>query len=205
MSSEEDRLRAEIRRELEEEESRRRAAEEEKRAHERLLEEQRMRQRIREEEKQRLFQDSGEHQRYVNEEGEVEWLTSKQIQRREGYFDYEEKVEDIEGGRRTVLRRWFAGGLVLCLLGWLAWTYIQPDRATLDVVSNIPGAAIWVDGQFSGEQTDARLDLAAGEHFVEVRLPGYRCEGGLQHTRLDGGEHQVLSFRLVADPAATEP
>jgi hypothetical protein len=201
-STDEERIRAEIRRELAEEESRRAQIEQEKLLQQQRLDEQRLRQQILAEEKKRLYENSTDHIEYVNENGDREWLTRKQILSREGYFDYEERVEDIPGGRVKVIWRWGIGSLLLILLAWLGWAYVQPDRHEVVVVSNIPGAEIWVDGQPSGNVTDARLELAAGEHFIEVRQPGYRNREGLLHLELKRGPRQILTFELLPDTTA---
>lgn len=202
---EEARIRAEIRRELAEEQARQTELEREKQQQHLRLEEQRVRQLILAEEKKRLFENSTEHFEYVNENGDREWLTRKQILSREGYFDYEERVEDIPGGRVRVLWRWGIALALLVLFGWLGWAYIQPDRHAVVVVSNVPGAEIWVDGQFSGTRTDASLELAAGEHFIEVRQPGFLSVSGLLHLELKRGPRRILTFELRPDTLVVPP
>ncbi|MCA9782028.1 MAG: PEGA domain-containing protein [Calditrichaeota bacterium] len=197
---EEERIRREIRRELEEDERRRALLENEKQQQQQRLDEQRLRQQILAEEKKRLYENSRDHIEYVNENGDREWLTRKQILSREGYFDYEEHVEDIPGGRLRVIWSWSLGVVLLGLLVWLGWSYVQPDYYLLDVVCNVQGAEIWVDGQNSGSTTDARLELPAGEHFLEVRQEGYVSRSGLLHLELTRGPRQILSFELEPLP-----
>ena len=69
-STDEERIRAEIRRELAEEESRRAQIEQEKQLQQQRLDEQRLRQQILAEEKKRLYENSTDHIEYVNENGD---------------------------------------------------------------------------------------------------------------------------------------
>jgi Protein kinase domain/PEGA domain len=48
------------------------------------------------------------------------------------------------------------------------------QAATTAVSSNPSGAAIWVDGEDSGELTPSVLALEAGEHQISVKKAGYR-------------------------------
>jgi hypothetical protein len=194
-------LREEARRTIEERERQRIDAEALRREQEQAHEQERLRQRIVEEETREFYRNSPDHFEYINEHGESEWLTRKQILAREGYFDYEEHVEDPVAGRRRV---WL--GLALTALAILAgllvlWRYISEESAAVIVVSNLPGSAIWIDGRDSGEVSDARIELSPGEHLIEVRRPGWRTAGGgYQALRLEPGDEIHLLFELTPDP-----
>lgn len=170
-------IRDEMRKRIAEEDARRRAQEQDRLHAEQLFQDEQTRRRIMEEEARSFYQNSPDHFEYINESGDTEWLTRKQIQAREGYFDYEEHVEDLPGARRRVWLRmvgWISLiPLMAALLVWMFWA----DEGTVTVLSNVPGAAIWVDGQDSGQVADARLKLSPGEHLVELRLPGHQPEG----------------------------
>lgn len=174
---EEARIREEMRQRIAEEDAHRRAQEQDRLRAEQLFQDEQARRRIMEEEARSYYQNSPDHFEYINESGDTEWLTRKQIQAREGYFDYEEHVEDLPGARRRVWLRmvgWISLlPLLTALLVWVFWA----DEGRVTVMSNVPGAAIWVDGQDSGQVADAQLVLSPGEHLVELRLPGHQPEG----------------------------
>lgn len=192
------RIREEVRLQIEERERARREEEERRRRDERQHDEERRRQRILEEETRDYYRNSPDYIEYINEHGESEWLTRKQILAREGYFDYEENVDNPDLGRRRV---WIGlaavGAVVLALLlaGWLYWV---EETGAVTVVCNVPGSAVFVDGQDTGETTDARLELPAGEHLIEVRRDGWRSQGGdYRALRLKRGDEQHLLFELT--------
>jgi hypothetical protein len=171
--SQEARIREEVRRQIEEADQRRVAEENERRQAEDLFQREQARRRIMAEEARAYYQNSPDYFEYVNENGDTEWLTRKQILAREGYFDYEENVENLEEGRRRIwvrLAAWLGlGAVALSLVFW----YLLDDRGTVVVLSNVSGASIFVDGQDTGRTTDARLELSPGEHLLELRQAGY--------------------------------
>lgn len=166
-------IREEVRQQIEAADHRRQAEEDERRRAELLFQQEQARRRIMAEEARAYYQNSPDYFEYINENGDTEWLTRKQILAREGYFDYEENVENLEEGRRRIWLRLAAWTGLACVgLALILW-YLLDDRGTVLVLSNVPGARILVDGQDSGRLTDARLELSPGEHLLELRCPGY--------------------------------
>ncbi|MDP2360212.1 MAG: PEGA domain-containing protein [bacterium] len=190
-------IREEVRRQIAEADQRRRDEEEARREAEELFLQEQARRRIMAEEARSYYQNSPDYFEYVNENGDTEWLTRKQILAREGYFDYEEHVENLEEARRRVWLRlagWVA--LIVLAVGLGAW-YLLDDRGTVVVLSNVPGARIFVDGQDTGLVTDARLELSPGEHLLELRLPGYLpADEPFQVIQLEPRGSVDLSIRL---------
>jgi PEGA domain-containing protein len=64
---------------------------------------------------------------------------------------------------------------------------------TVKVLSSVSGATVVVDGEVLGT-TPVVLDVAAGEHLLEVKLAGY--VDSKQQFRIDGGEQKILSIDL---------
>jgi hypothetical protein len=192
-------IREEVRQRIAAEESDRIRREEARAASEREFHEEQLRQRIVDEETRAYYENSPDYFEFINENGDSEWLTRKQILAREGYFDYEEHVEDPDRGRRFVTLRFFAYGLLSLLLMGSGILYMLDDPATLHVLCNVQGAEILIDGQPREERTDARIELAAGEHLVEVRHLGYVPDGEAYRViEVKDGESSELSFRLKA-------
>jgi hypothetical protein len=190
-------IREEVRRQIEEADQRRRAEEEERRQAETLFQHEQARRRIMAEEARAYYQNSPDYFEYVNENGDTEWLTRKQIQAREGYFDYEEKVENLDVARRLVWLRLTAGLLLAGALLALAFWHVLDERGTVLVLSNVPGARIFVDGQDTGRRTDASLELSPGEHLLELRAPGYiPVDDPVRVIRLEARGELDLTIRL---------
>lgn len=137
--------------------------------------------RIQREEEREFYKHSQDHHEYVNEVGEIEFLTMAEIREREGYFDYEEQVENIDREKRNILTKLIVGGVIILLALGALFYYMQPDVGSLAVVSNIKGAEIVLDGQSTGYTTDALLEeLSTGEHLVTLKMSGYL----MQSTRI---------------------
>jgi len=134
--------------------------------------------RIQREEERAFYKNSKDHFEYVNEVGEIEFLTRDEIRAREGYFDYEQQVENIDDEKKRVLKKLFVVIAGVFVFLFLLFLYMQPDVGQLAVVSNIQGASIVLDGQETGSVTNDILpDLSAGEHLVTLQKFGYMVKG----------------------------
>jgi len=131
--------------------------------------------RIVQEEESRFYADRPDLIEYVNELGETEFVTRDELRAREGYFNYEEKVENTEQEKRKVFMKLI---LLLLLLGVGAvqlFIYIQDDFGEIAVFSNVKGAHILLDGERLGEVTDAVItEVTPGRHLLQLEKPGYR-------------------------------
>ncbi|MDB4969096.1 MAG: hypothetical protein JWN44_4785 [Myxococcales bacterium] len=65
---------------------------------------------------------------------------------------------------------------------------------TVKILSNVAGAAVLIDGQVVGKTPVVLDNIAAGEHLVEVKQPGY--VDAKQPFHLDGGEQKILAADL---------
>ena len=201
----EEELRKQIRKELEAEAAQARERRRQRAAPQRDEAED-LRRRILAEERRRFFQDSAEHFEYVNENGDIEWLTREEIAAREGYFDYEEHVEDPQAGRKRFLLLVSLGVLCCALAGWGLIGWMLPAEGRLSVFANVPNASILLDGQESGHRTDAILNLPVGEHLVEVRAPGYQVSGeAVRMVSIQEDQTTICEFILEASALSREP
>lgn len=68
---------------------------------------------------------------------------------------------------------------------------------TVNVISSIPGAAIWIDGEDTGEVTPHVFSLIEGEHEVVLVLAGYVTDSGPQTISIDGDTPADAGFTLL--------
>ena len=66
---------------------------------------------------------------------------------------------------------------------------------TVKVLSNVSGAAVLIDGQVMGKTPVVLDNIPAGEHFVEIKQPGYI--EAKQPFHLDGGDQKILAADLT--------
>jgi hypothetical protein len=192
-----DEYREKIRLEIAAEEKQRKTIDQERKLRFEELHHDQVRQDIQADEKRKFFESSEDYFEFVNENDETEWLTRKQIQAREGYFDYEEHVDNPASGRRKV----FFFGVVALIIFMVAvafgWIYMLEDLASVDVVCNIKEARILVDGQDSGFRTNANIELPAGEHLIEVIKLGYQnSESQIKYVDVKRDDKLLIQFKL---------
>lgn len=83
---------------------------------------------------------------------------------------------------------------------------------TLTVGSDPAGAAVWIDGEDTGEVTPHDFVLVEGDHLVEVRLDGHVIGDGPSTVTVDGDEPQTADYELLpagwlavtSDPAGAD-
>ncbi len=69
------------------------------------------------------------------------------------------------------------------------------SSGSIKILSNVAGATVMLDGQIVGK-TPLQLDnVPAGEHFIEVRQPGF--SDAKQPFHIDGGEQKILAADLA--------
>jgi hypothetical protein len=123
-----------------------------------------------------FYRARGGYLRVENEEGEVEWLSEQELSERERQIPVD--MEELEEGQRRV--RWRMVALIalgfICLI--LLFFILHDSTGTIQVICNIPGATITIDGSATEFVTDARLDhLRAGPHLITVSKFGYVPDG----------------------------
>jgi len=82
----------------------------------------------------------------------------------------------------------------------------KPDRstATLELNSDPPTAAIFLDGKDTGKNTPSELQVSKGQHYVSVKLEGFQPSS--VRFRVKGGEELEFSPKLsVAIPNMQSP
>lgn len=64
-----------------------------------------------------------------------------------------------------------------------------PPAGTLRVVSSVPGAEVYIDGEMKGTVNSTIANIPVGQHVVEVRSPGYAPQ--TLEVKIVAGEQQV--------------
>lgn len=96
------------------------------------------------------------------------------------YQTREERVT-VNAGSATVLK--------------LDLNAVAKTEAKIKVVSPVPGADVYIDGASVGK-VPAEMEVASGEHFVIVKLEGYKTFE--QKLRIEAGQTQTVSAELRA-------
>jgi hypothetical protein len=161
------------------------------------------RRRIIEDEIQSFYRARGHVRRWENDEGEFEWLTEEQIRERESQLPIDE--EELEVGQQSMrIRVLVMSGLFLA--GIVLLFFILRDRTgSIQVVSNIPGAAIVLDGSPTALVTDAILaKIPTGPHLISLAMEGYAADGpATMRVDVRPGIESVVTLRLTLSTLGT--
>lgn len=159
------------------------------------------RQRIIEQEIEAFYRERG-YQRYENEDGEVEWLSDDELRDRMGQLPVD--MEELETEQRRVRNR-FMLIMLLAFCGIVLLFVLMRDRTgSVQVLSNIPGATINLNGSPTEFATDCTLDhLNVGPHVITISKYGYVPEGPASVTAdVKAGKNVVVMLKLK--PQATD-
>lgn len=154
------------------------------------------RQRIIDDEIRKFYKARGNYQEYENEDGEVEWLTEQEITDRERQIPVD--VEELEAGQRHVRNRFLLIAVMAFLSVALMFFALRERHGSVQVLSNVEGAVIVLNGQPTEFRTDNVLrDLVPGTHVVSVMKSGYGIVGDpARKIEVRAGEEEVLVFQL---------
>jgi hypothetical protein len=154
------------------------------------------RQKIIADEIRRYYEARGNYQSFTNEEGEAEWLTAEEIAERQMQIPVD--VEELEEGQKHVRAHF----LVIALLGFLILTLMifamRERTGSVQVISNVPGSTIVLDGTATEFRTDFMLkDLSPGAHLISVQKMGYGIVGDpARRIEVEAGEEKIVIFEL---------
>ena len=155
--------------------------------------------RIVQEEEESFYSDRPDLIEYMNELGEKEYCTRDELRSREGYFNYEEKVENTEWEKRKVLLKLVLFLLLVGIGAVQLYLYMQNDYGEIAVYSNVKGARILLDGTEAGEVTDAVLsDVTPGQHLLQLEKLGYRMlELGIIEVDVRKNHRSRISVEMI--------
>ena len=153
------------------------------------------RRRIIEEEVEAFYREKG-YRRYESEDGEVEWLSDEELRDREGQLPVD--MEELTVEQRRVRNR-FIFILLLAFCAVVLLFVLMRDRTgSLQIVCNVPGAAVHLNGSPSEFVTDCRMDhLPVGPLLVSVSKYGYLADGpAARRVNVSGGQTEVVVLKL---------
>ena len=155
--------------------------------------------RIIDEERRKYYESNLNYQEFINEAGEIEWLTKEEIREREGLFD--DEMEELESGKKRaqfLLFTMFA--LFICTVVVII-ALLSEKTGSIQVISNVKGASIFLDSSPSEQKTDAIFtDIPIGKHVISVEMPSYKIVGDLsQQVNLSANEREIVIFVFAED------
>lgn len=203
-STTEEELRRTIRAEIEERERQRKESFRQRMAHEAAQVEAERRRQIYQEELRKFYSSRPGYREVIGEDGEVDWIPEEEASQSGMLFD--EVLEDPGVARKRMkIVIGFAAFLIVAVIASL-FIILYEGTGTIQVLSNIEGARVILDGVPLSHNTDALLEeIPAGEHVITVEKDGYRIEGDMvRKIELKGGQKEVVSFTLVPE-TTTEP
>ncbi len=155
--------------------------------------------RIVQEEEQNFYADRPDLIEYINELGEKEYCTRDELRSREGYFNYEEKVENTELEKRKMLLKLVLFLLLVGIGAVQLYLYMQNDYGEIAVYSNVKGARVFLDGAEAGEITDAVLSgVSPGLHLLQLEKLGYRMlEQGIIEVDVRKNHRSQISVEMI--------
>jgi hypothetical protein len=202
-------LRGQIRQELEAREKRRQHLLRREEEENRRRDEARLRAKILAEEEEKFYTSRG-FVRYVNRQGQAEWLTPEEAELRAKGRRKEFVGAITRGGRLPRSRHDLPKRLVYALLGAMTLVALtavalsllkaQPRLGNLEVLSDPPGARVWVDGADTGKATPCQLTgLREGLHVVVVTRPGFEARPPVQAAQVQAQQGTAIKFDLASN------
>ncbi len=124
-----------------------------------------------------FFENKPEYVKITNEIGEPEWVKESELKKREGYFNFEEDMEDASTHKKRLIKKTLIYSIIIAsILTGLFFRFIT-NVGYIEIETNVKGALIYVDSFPTGLKTDNTLeDLEVGDHTVFVKLDGYNVK-----------------------------
>ena len=162
------------------------------------------RRRVIEDEIASFYQSKGGYQPYTNESGEVEWLSNDEILEREQQIPVD--MEELEEGQRRVRLRILLIGILSFLAVVLLFFVMRERTGSIQVLSNVPGATIVLDGAPTDFETDFTMSkLPAGPHLISISKPGYLPDGPTSlRVELRAGKSEIVALKLRPQVPSTK-
>lgn len=150
------------------------------------------------EERDSFYQNKDGYIKIINEIGEDEWIKDEDLKRREGYFNFEEDMEDAATHRRKLFVKYL---IVVLIFGSVLAVFIPIfiiNTGYVEVKSNIKKAYIFLDGNPTGLLTNNTLEeISVGKHVIKVALKDYIATPDSIIIDIKDEEGVVVNFELL--------
>jgi hypothetical protein len=162
------------------------------------------RRRIIEEEIRKFYLGKGGYKPYENENGDVEWLTESEAKERDRQIPVD--MEELGEGQRRVRLRILMMTILAFVVVVLLIFAMRDRYGSIQIISNVPGATILLDGSPTEFLTDFKITkLPPGTHLIAIHKTGYVPDGPVSmRVNLTAGEHEVVALQLKPQ-SPTEP
>lgn len=160
------------------------------------------RRRIIEEEISNFYVTKGGFKPFTNEHGDVEWLTDAEASERKRQIPLD--MEEVEEGQRRVRIRIVLMSMLFFVVVVLLLLAMRDRYGSIQVISNVPGATISLDGSPTEFLTDFKLQkLPPGAHLLSIYKAGYVPDGpASMRVGLKAGESEIVALKLKPKPPA---
>ena len=126
------------------------------------------------EQKDIFFKDKPEYVKIINEIGEPEWVRETELKKREGYFNFEEDMEDASTHKKRLYKKTLVYLIVIGSIITVLFLKFVTNVGYVEVETNVKGALIYIDKFPTGLKTDNTIEeLTVGEHTIFIELDGY--------------------------------
>ncbi|MBI5059035.1 hypothetical protein HZB60_04545 [candidate division KSB1 bacterium] len=162
------------------------------------------RRRVIEEEIAAFYHARGVYHPYRNEDGETEWLTEEEVTERERQIPVD--IEELEVGQRRIRTRVLIS-VGLAVVGLILLFVLLRDRTGgIQVISNVKGATVLLDGSATEYQTDAHLrHLPVGPHLISLAKAGFVADGeATVRVDLRPGSDMIVTLQMKLNPLETK-
>jgi hypothetical protein len=153
------------------------------------------RRRIIEEEVEAFYREKG-YRRYESDDGEVEWLSDDELLDRERQLPVD--MEELAVEQRRVRNR-FVFILLLGFCGVVLLFLLMRERSgSLQILCNVPGATVLLNGSPTEFVTDCRMDhLPTGPILISIAKYGYLPDGlAAKRVSISAGDTEVVVLKL---------
>lgn len=125
-------------------------------------------------EKDKFFENKPEYVKITNEIGEPEWVKESELKKREGYFNFEEDMEDASTHKKRLYKKTLVYLIVIGSIITVLFLKFVTNVGYVEVETNVKGALIYIDKFPTGLKTDNTIEeLTVGEHTIFIELDGY--------------------------------
>lgn len=164
--------------------------------------EENLRQKIREEEEEKYFNDKG-YVRYTNHQGLVEWLSPEEAERRKQKRRYKKSGSKHRKNQKKRTAQIIINTSIIVFIGIVLLIIYKfnpsrgADYGSLIINSDIPGAAIYMDGlELNSFTPDTLNKISTGKHYISVFKEGYTSWPPMEAISVTSKKTPRIDFKI---------